>query len=157
MPQLVKGGKHVFGWSRIGPAGGILVPPEAMEEYGLQGELDVFLVSGSKTSGGFSLIREDVIKASPLGVVVEECPALNQVAARGTVREWKGRLYTRTALRFGSFSVPITEDQGYGLRPGDLLLVVRGSGLGPGFIARGPLTEEAHRHEELVVFDASER
>jgi len=33
MPQLVKGGKYVFGWSIISEYGGILIPEEALHEY----------------------------------------------------------------------------------------------------------------------------
>jgi hypothetical protein len=33
MPQLVKGGKHTFGWSRVGKTGRIIIPPEALTEY----------------------------------------------------------------------------------------------------------------------------
>ena len=30
MPQLVKGGKHVFGWSLVTAGGEVLIPPEAV-------------------------------------------------------------------------------------------------------------------------------
>ena len=30
MPQLVKGGKHVFGWSKVGNNGVIKIPPEVI-------------------------------------------------------------------------------------------------------------------------------
>jgi len=33
MPQLVKGGKYIFGWSCVHPDGRIMSPPEAREEY----------------------------------------------------------------------------------------------------------------------------
>ena len=36
MPRLVKGGKHVYGWSEVGTAGNIAVPDEALEEYSLK-------------------------------------------------------------------------------------------------------------------------
>ena len=36
MPRLVKGGKHVYGWSEVGTAGNIAVPDEALEEYNLK-------------------------------------------------------------------------------------------------------------------------
>ena len=36
MPQLVKGGKYVFGWSVIGEDGGVVIPGEAVLEYGFE-------------------------------------------------------------------------------------------------------------------------
>ena len=44
MPQLVKGGKHVFGWSLIGPDGAVMLPPEAVDEYGLYGDSELLLI-----------------------------------------------------------------------------------------------------------------
>ena len=39
-----------------------------------------------------------------------------------------------------------------GVKPGDRLLAVRGSRYGLGFVARGPIYEEAVKHPELEVF-----
>jgi hypothetical protein len=38
------------------------------------------------------------------------------------------------------------------LKPGDRLLTVRGSCYGLGFVARGPIYEEALQHPELACF-----
>jgi hypothetical protein len=40
------------------------------------------------------------------------------------------------------------------VRPDERLLTVRGSCHGLGFVARGPIYDEALRHPELEVFDA---
>ena len=53
MPQLVKGGKYIFGWAKIGNNGEIRIPPEAYHEYDLKKDKNSILFSGSKTSGGF--------------------------------------------------------------------------------------------------------
>jgi len=39
-----------------------------------------------------------------------------------------------------------------GVKPGDRLLAVRGSRYGLGFVAQGPIYEEALKHPELAVF-----
>jgi hypothetical protein len=39
-----------------------------------------------------------------------------------------------------------------GVKPGDKLLTVRGSRYGLGFIAKGPIYEEALEHPELEYF-----
>jgi len=153
MPQLVKGGKHVFGWSRVGATGGVRIPPEAAQEYGLESDLEVILVSASRTSGGFCMMREDHMKESPLGDIFREFPELAAAEGLGKVRRWKSRFYTRVSVRSGYFALPAGEDPLYGVRPGDLLLVVRGSYLGPSFLTKGPLLEEAHQHPELEIFE----
>ncbi len=154
MPQLVKHGKHVFGWSKVDTTGRVRIPPDAVEEYGLQGDLAAVLVSGSRTSGGFVLMKPSLIEASPLGSALRECPSLADAVSEGKLTEWNKRLYARVAVRSGSFDLPPVAGSGYGydLRAGDLLLVVRGSYVGPSFLSRGPLLEEARRHDELAVF-----
>ncbi len=39
-----------------------------------------------------------------------------------------------------------------GVKPGDRLLAVRGSRYGLGFVARGPIYEEALKHTNLEIF-----
>jgi hypothetical protein len=62
MPQLAKGGKYVFGWSKVGDQGEIVIPLEALEEYNLTTDKNVILMSGSKTSGGFGLTMAESLK-----------------------------------------------------------------------------------------------
>jgi len=50
MPQLIKGGKNVFGWSKISNSSGIKIPIEVIKEYDLQPSNKVIIMSGSKTS-----------------------------------------------------------------------------------------------------------
>lgn len=155
MPQLAKGGKHVFGWSRVGAGGRVRIPPEAAREYGLESDMDVVLVSGSRTSGGFGLMKPHLVASSPLGTALRECPGLLHDGGRGELVAWKTRFYTRLSLHGGGFQLPAAEGStyGYDVRPGDLLLVVRGSCVGPSFLSRGPLVEQARGHHELEVFE----
>jgi hypothetical protein len=55
MPQLGKGGKHVFGWSRVKEAGRIVMHSQARKEYGLKESEKLVLMPGSRTSGEFGL------------------------------------------------------------------------------------------------------
>jgi bifunctional DNA-binding transcriptional regulator/antitoxin component of YhaV-PrlF toxin-antitoxin module len=154
MPQLVKGGKHTFGWSRVGDTGRIIIPPEAREEYGLKESETLLLVPGSQTSGGFGLGSQESLARSPRGVVADLLPGLgaSRVPA-GEVVEYKGKPYCWVELRKGGVSVPPSTLQRYGVRLGDRLLVIRGSGLAIGFAVRGPIVEEAKNHRELEVFE----
>jgi bifunctional DNA-binding transcriptional regulator/antitoxin component of YhaV-PrlF toxin-antitoxin module len=113
MPQLVKGGKWVFGWVLVGRQGELAIPPEAWDEYGFQAGDEVTFIAGSRRSGGFGLSHSRLLAevTTPLQV---------RALAQGRVDE-KGRLV-----------VPPT----VGFKPGDRLLAVRGSGRALGFVAR---------------------
>jgi hypothetical protein len=63
-------------------------------------------------------------------------PLQNRALARGRVDE-HGRVVVPSPVQ---------------VRPGDRLLVVRGSGRALGFVAHGPIYEEACRHPELTCF-----
>jgi hypothetical protein len=129
MPQLVKGGKWVFGWTVVGPAGEVRIPPEAYAEYGFQtGEPIVFL-SGSQRSGGFAVARRERLAGS-------QVPLARRAIGEGTV----------------VVSGRVTFPHGTGLQAGERLLVVRGSGLALGFVQRGPIYEKAMLHPDIEVF-----
>jgi hypothetical protein len=129
MPQLVKGGKWIFGWVLIGPRGEIAIPPEAWEEYGFQTGDEVTFLPGSRRSGGFGLSTPRLLEQMGR-------PLQTRVLARGHIA------VTRQIV------LPPT----IGIRPGDRLLAVRGSGKALGFVAEGPIYEEALKHPSLEVF-----
>jgi hypothetical protein len=130
MPQLVKGGKWVFGWVMVGPKGELAIPPEAWDEYDFQAEDEVLFIAGSQRSGGFGLSH-----ARLLAEVI--APLQVRALARGNVDE-KGRLVVPPRV---------------GVKPGDRLLAVRGSGRALGFVTQGPIYDEARKHPELEIFD----
>jgi hypothetical protein len=76
MPQLVKGGKHAYGWTRVGEMGRIRVPPEAVAEYGFEDPSKLLILSGSKTSGGFGLAFRDLFSRTPMAAVLHTYPEL---------------------------------------------------------------------------------
>jgi bifunctional DNA-binding transcriptional regulator/antitoxin component of YhaV-PrlF toxin-antitoxin module len=154
MVQLVKGGKHTFGWSLVGDTGRITIPPGALEEYRLRESEKLILVPGSRTSGGFGLGSQESVRRSPLGVVLEVHPALGEFRVpEGETVEYEGKPYCWVELRGGGIAVPPGTLGRYGIGVGDELLVIRGSGLAIGFAVRGPIVEEAKRHPELDVFE----
>lgn len=154
MPQLVKGGKHTFGWSRVGNGGRIVIPPEALEEYGLRECENPIMVPGSQTSGGFGLASRESLEGSPLGVGEALCSELGVFrVSEGEVVEYRGKPICWVQLRGGGIDVPPGTLQRYGIKIGDRLLVIRGSGLSIGFAVRGRIVEEATKHGELAVFE----
>ena len=152
MPQLVKGGKHVFGWTIVSSAG-IRIPPEAEEEYKFKDGDPLTLIPGSVTSGGFALASPAALQQSPLWAVLRTQPQLvNFEIPEGDDIEINGKYYSWVKLRQSSVLVPPHTLERYGIRRRDRLLVVRGSGLGLGFAVRGPIVDEAGRHPEIEVF-----
>ncbi len=131
MPQLARGGKWVFGWSVIGRRRELLIPPAAYLEYGFQAYERVRFLSGSRTSGGFSIYREARMAEAAV-------PLEKMALADGVIGE-DGRVQLPPEI---------------GVEPGQRLLAVRGSGRALGFIGRGPIYIEAQRHPELETFFA---
>lgn len=129
MPQLVKGGKWVFGWTVVSSTGEVQIPPEAYAEYGFRSGEQVIFLNGSRRSGGCGVARREKLVGSQL-------PLAQQMLGEGVVGE-NGRVAFPNAA---------------GFQPGERLLVVRGSGLALGFVQRGPIYEEASRHPEIEVF-----
>jgi len=154
MPQLVKGGKHVFAWSKVNERGKIIVPPEALEEYGFKDDNKCILIPGSKRSGGFGLTSKRLLKNSPIYTNLEkktqlinfEIPECKLIAVNKKNYCWL------TLENDGSFIIPLATLKYYGVEPKDNLLVVRGSGLALGFIIKGPIIEEAKAHPEIEKF-----
>jgi hypothetical protein len=131
MPRLVKGGKWTYGWVIVSAERRIAIPPEAWRRFGFQaGEVAVF-VPGSRTSGGFAI--------STLQLTAESDAKRGGVGLRELGRSL-----------FGDESVVIPPE--IPVMPGARLLAVLGSCYGLGFVARGPIYEEAMQHPELEVF-----
>ena len=155
MPQLVKGGKHVFGWSKVSDTGEIKISKEVMEEYNLQPSNKVYIISGSKTSGGFSIVKNEVLRKSKLSLVIKENPKLDDFTLKpGEPIKFQNRFICWTEiLEQDSIQLPIETLHVYGIKPHDNVLSVRGSGLGVGFIVRGPILQEAKKHPELKEYE----
>lgn len=79
MPQLKKGGKFVFGRSRIGADGRVQFPTQAVEEYRIAGEGKVYLFTGSKVTGGFCVTRKGLLQPSKLGHILEDMPPCGSI------------------------------------------------------------------------------
>ena len=154
MPQLVKGGKHVFGWSKVGNNGVIKIPPEVIEEYQLQPYDKVIIISGSKTSGGFSIVKFEVLKNSPLSVVLDNNPDLARFQlSNGEPIQYNNCYFCWTEIsKNGKIHLPIETLRLYGIKLRDNILSARGSGLGVGFLVRGPIIQEARKHSDLKIF-----
>ena len=127
MPQLVKGGKWVFGWCVVNDAMQLRIPPVAFEEYEFQDDETVLFIKGSKKSGGFGIARQPVVAAMP----------------------FFARIFSQGGIgKNGIIKIPKMIDS----QPGDKLLAIRGSNMALGFVQHGPIFEEAVKHEEIEIF-----
>jgi hypothetical protein len=130
------------------------VPPQALEEYQLKEFERFLLIPGSRTSGGFGLGSQKSSRRSPLAVVTDVHPELGEYRVpRGEIIEHEGKPFCWVELCNGSIEVPPSTLERYGIRIGDKLLVIRGSGLAIGFAVRGPIMVEAKKHCNLTVFE----
>jgi bifunctional DNA-binding transcriptional regulator/antitoxin component of YhaV-PrlF toxin-antitoxin module len=154
MPQLVKGGKYVFGWSRISNNGGIVIPAEAVNEYGLVPGMKLILLSASKTSGGFIIVEKSMLEQSSLGAILTENPELSSLQIEeGKTIEFKKRMYCWVKMRDSNIiNLGRQTLEAYGIKPGDNLLSVRGSYIGIAMIVKGPLVEYAKTHTEIIAY-----
>jgi len=155
MPLIARGGKYVYGWSKVGETGRIAIPKEAMDEYSLKERDKVILMSGSRRSAGFALTTPALLGGSPLSAVLRRFPRLRtfQMPEARTVR-LEGRAFCWTTIEEGGYiSLPEQTLREYEILPGDRLLTVRGSDLALGFALSGPIIDEAALHPELEVFE----
>ena len=156
MPQIVKGGKYVFGWSIISEDGGVLIPEEARLEYQFNSGERVILIPGSNTSGGFCISRKSVIEQSRLSNILARNPDLAEFRIEeGKTINLGGRSMCWTTISDND-QLLLTPQmlETYGVKPGDHLLVCRGSYVGLGMMAKGPIIQEARKHPKIMVFKA---
>ena len=131
MPRLVKGAKWTYGWVVVGPKREVTIPSEAWPEFGFEVGEEAVFTPGSRRSGGFGISTPKLMAA------------VSEQLGGGTIR-------VLGHGRFGDGRVTVPPE--VGVKPGDQLLTVRGSRYGLGFIAQGPIYEEAVKHPELEVF-----
>jgi bifunctional DNA-binding transcriptional regulator/antitoxin component of YhaV-PrlF toxin-antitoxin module len=153
MPQLVKGGKYVFGWSVIGKDGRIPLPGEARIEYKIRPRDKVVLISGSRTSGGFSVCKESQIEQSKLSEIYKLNSELVD-SEEGKIIVSGGRVICRVSVdEDNQLLLSPSILNAYRAAPEGRLLSVRGSFIGIGMIVKGPIVKEALNHPEIPVFE----
>lgn len=156
MPQLVKGGKFVFGWSMVGENGNIRIPEDAWLEYGFLPDEKVYIFTGSKSSGGFIITRKPVILRSEMSSLVTSLPELAEfsIAEGSVIPTGKRNICWTTIDKNGCFKLPISTLASFGIVEGTRLLAARGSYVGLSMLVKGPIIEEAAKHSDITVYQA---
>jgi hypothetical protein len=154
MPQLVKGGKHVYCWSEVGTTGRIVIPSEALADYNFKPQNKMIMLSGSNRSGGFALTTIDLLKNSRLSIIFDENPELAsfQLPEEANIMIARKHCCCWISLNRDGSIVPNLETlRRYGVNFGDRLLLVKGSQYALAFCIRGPLIAEAKKHSNLTI------
>ena len=154
MPQLIKGGKYIFGWSIVNKDGRISIPDEAKEEYSFKPYDKVYILQGSRTSKGFAITNKRIIKNSILINIIKDMPDLfNFSKLDNGYIEKNNKIYAWSEVdNDGYFRIDLKVLNKYSIRVGDKLLVGRGSGFALAFIKEGMIVKEALQHSELELF-----
>ncbi len=151
MPRLVKGGKWVYGLCCIGRDGRILLPPDAVADYGFRAGDLLIAMTGSRRSGGFVLGRPATLRAAGLPPLVQAADRLSTAEA-GPLRPG-GRFVAAVPLAAdGTVTLPPDALAGFQVRPGDCLAAGRGSYVALALLARGPIMAAARDYPGLPVY-----
>ena len=122
-----KGGKYIFGWSVIRENGEMTFPIKAVEEYKLQNESFVYIVSGSKQTGGFCVMPEPLLSRSKLQHILKENQNLaDRNLQEGELISYKGRKYGWLTLKNGGVRLSDSLMQTLNIKTGDKLLTIVG-------------------------------
>ena len=154
MPQMNKGGKYIFGWVQIREHGEITFPAQAIEEYKLQKERYIYIVSGSKQTGGFCVMSEPLLSRSKLNHILKENPRLaDRTLKEGELISYKGRKYGWLTLKDNGVRLSESLMQMLDIKTGDKLLAIRSSNIAFTMGAKGLLIQKANEYTgEIEVF-----
>ena len=155
MPQMNKGGKFIFGKSRIREDLTIHIPTQALIEYNATAEGKVYLITGSKSTGGFCVTRKGLLEPSKLGHILTDIPALqNYQTAEGEFVNYKGRAYSWVTIsENGVIQLNQQILNFLMLKTGMELLSIRSSDIAFTMGATGPLLERAENYEgEIRIY-----
>jgi hypothetical protein len=152
MPQIAKGGKFVFGWSVISMEGYVRIPKMPFNEYRLHTDKNVILISGSKKSGGFCVSNYTLMRDSIMNGLFVDHPEMKNYSAReGACITYKGRSYCWLRISpEGIIKLPGDTMQIFEVKPGDKLLLIRGSDKGLALTAKGPLVKAADNYKGVI-------
>lgn len=155
MPQMRKRGKFIFGKSLIRDGGIIQFPKQAIKEYDIASEGKIYLVTGSKKTGGFCVSRKGLLASSKLGHILNDNPQLRDYASKeGEFIKYKGRAYAWVSITAdGKIYLSDEAMQYLQLKKDMKLLSIRSSDIAFTMGAYGPLLEESFKHDsEIKVY-----
>ncbi len=152
MPQLNKGGKYVFGLSKIYDDLTIQIPEQAIAEYKATDGGFVILFTGSKITGGFCITSKRLLENSKLKHLLVECSEIASctIPPCKFIR-YKGRGYCWVPISSTGI-IQLTQNamEYLDLSIGNQLLCIRSSNIAFTMGARGPLLEKAYLYKGSI-------
>jgi len=145
MPQMNKGGKFIFGISVINDDLSVNLPPMAVKEYNIASEGKVYLISGSKATGGFIVSKKGLLYNSKIGNILKDTRELSEYKMPpGQFIKYKGRFYCWiNIMKNGTVFLTDNIMNQLNLKVGMKLLSIRSSDIAFTMGAKGPLIEKA--------------
>lgn len=152
MPQMNKGGKFIFGKSKIRENLQIHFPPQAIEEYDICSEDKVYLFTGAKATGGFCVTRKGLLEPSKIGNILRDNPDLREYKLpEGKFINYKGRKYCwKSISKNGVIELTAEMLKVLDLSIGMELLSIRSSDIAFTMGAKGPLLEKAKNYNRAI-------
>lgn len=155
MPQMNKGGKFIFGKSLVRDDLSVHLPAQAISEYDITSEKKVYLISGSKITGGFVVTRKGLLYPSKIGNILKDTPELCEYELeQGQFVKYKGRLYCWVYISDDGV-IQLTNNmlEILHISIGMELLSIRSSDIAFAMGAKGPLLEKADNFDgDLEVY-----
>ncbi len=152
MPQMNKGGKFIFGRSLVRDDLSVQIPEQAILEYDITSEKKVYLISGSKKTGGFIVTRKGLLYPSKIGNILKDTPELcDYRLLEGQFVRYKGRWYCWVSISETGV-IQLTEAM---LNTLDIsvrmeLLSIRSSDIAFCMGAKGPLLDKADNYDGVI-------
>ena len=151
MPKMTKGGKYIFGWSRIRVNGELIFPRMAVDEYNLQEETYIYIVSGSKQTGGFCVMTDPLLSHSKLKNILKENSSLaDRSLSEGELIAYKGRKYGWLSLKENTVYLSNDLMKMLEIKVGDKLLAIRSSDIAFTMGVKGRLIEKANGYRGII-------
>ena len=152
MPQIRKGGKYVFGWSIIKEDFSIQFPMEAINEYNICSDGKIFLISGSKRTGGFAVSKKIFLENSIFkNLFIEYKDLENYETEQGEFFQYKSRKYTWIKIENnGKILLNKNILNNLSLKISDKLLSIRSSNIAFMMGVKGPLINEANNYNGII-------
>jgi hypothetical protein len=148
---MTKGGKYIFGWSRIRVNGELIFPRMAVDEYNLQEETYIYIVSGSKQTGGFCVMTDPLLSHSKLKNILKENSSLaDRSLSEGELIAYKGRKYGWLALKENTVYLSDDLMKMLEIKVGDKLLAIRSSDIAFTMGVKGRLIEKANGYRGII-------
>ncbi len=148
MPLMNKGGKFVFGISLVNSDLSVRIPPQSLQEYAIKLGAKVFLISGSKRSGGFVVTKKELLSSSKINNLLIDMTILsNYELPEGDFIRYKGRLYCWTNVTSeGKIEFREKMLEALDISIGTELLAIKSSNIAFAMSARGLLLERVKNY-----------